>query len=195
MSPTSTPTPTALQPTADDPLAFLRHHVRSVPDWPQPGILFRDITPLLANPRAFRVLIDQFVHRYFDLRVDAVAGLDARGFIIGSVLAYELNVGFVPIRKQGKLPFQTVSETYALEYGNATVELHTDAVKANDRVVLIDDLIATGGTMMAGKRLLERLGATVIEGAAIVDLADLGGSHKLREAGLPLFTLLAFDGH
>mgnify|MGYP002143919389 CR=1 FL=1 len=141
------------------------------------------------------VLIDQFVHRYFDLRPSAIAGLDARGFIIGSVLAYELNVGFVPIRKKGKLPFTTVEETYELEYGSATVELHTDAVRPGQRVLLIDDLIATGGTMMAGMRLLQRLGAHVIEGAAIVDLPELGGSARLREAGLPLFTLVDFDGH
>lgn len=178
-----------------DALAFLKQQIRTVPDWPEPGVQFRDITPLLSNPRAFRVLIDQFVHRYFDQHPTAVAGLDARGFIIGSVLAYELNIGFVPIRKKGKLPFTTVEETYELEYGNATVEMHTDAVQAGDRVVLIDDLIATGGTMMAGKRLLERLGATVIEGAAIVDLPELGGSKRLRDSGLPLFTLVDFEGH
>ncbi len=157
--------------------------------------MFRDITPLLSNPRVFRVLIDRFVHRYFETRPDAIAGLDARGFIIGSVLAYELGTGFIPIRKKGKLPFSTVEETYELEYGNATVQLHTDAVGAGQRVVLIDDLIATGGTMMAGKKLLERLGATVIEGAAIVDLPELGGSRKLRDAGLALFTLVEFAGH
>jgi len=178
-----------------DPAAFIRRHIRTVPDWPAPGVLFRDITPLLSQPKVFRVLIDQFVHRYFDTRPQAIAGLDARGFIIGSVLAYELNIGFVPIRKKGKLPFTTVAETYELEYGSATVEIHTDAVTAGDRVVLIDDLIATGGTMMAGKRLLERLGASVIEGAAIVDLTELGGSARLREAGLPLYTLVDFAGH
>ena len=177
------------------PSETIRRHIRTVPDWPAPGVQFRDITPLLSNPRVFRVLIDAFVHRYFDVRPDAIAGLDARGFIIGSVLAYELNVGFVPIRKKGKLPFTTVEETYELEYGSATVEIHTDAVKAGDRVVLIDDLIATGGTMMAGMRLLERLGASVIEGAAIVDLPELGGSQKLREAGLKLHTLVHYDGH
>lgn len=178
-----------------DALDFLRGQIRTVPDWPSPGVQFRDITPLLSNPRAFRVLIDQFVHRYFDVRPDAIAGLDARGFIIGSVLAYELNVGFIPIRKKGKLPFTTVQETYELEYGSATVEIHTDAVQPGARVLLIDDLIATGGTMLAGKRLLERLGAQVLEGAAIVDLPELGGSHKLRAAGLDVFALLAFDGH
>ena len=163
---------------------YLRQHIRTVPDWPAPGVQFRDITPLLQDPKVFRVLIDAFVHRYMDkaLRPDVVAGLDARGFILGSVVAYELNVGFVPIRKKGKLPF-------------TTVELHTDAVKPGDRVLLIDDLIATGGTMMAGRRLLEKLGATVTEGAAIVDLPELGGSARLKESGLPLFTLVDFAGH
>jgi adenine phosphoribosyltransferase len=176
--------------------AYLKSHVRTVPDWPAGGVQFRDITPLLQNPKVFRVLIDAFVHRYLEpaLRPDVVAGLDARGFILGAVLAYELNVGFVPIRKKGKLPFNTVAETYELEYGSATVELHTDAVRPGDKVVLIDDLIATGGTMMAGRRLLERLGAIVTEGAAIVDLPELGGSTRLRESGLSLFTLVDFEG-
>ncbi len=176
-------------------LDFIRQQIRTVPDWPSPGVQFRDITPLLSSPKAFRVLIDQFVHRYFDARPTAIAGLDARGFIIGSVLAYELNIGFVPIRKKGKLPFNTVQESYELEYGSATVEIHTDAVGAQDRVVLIDDLVATGGTMLAGMRLLQRLGALVIEGAAIVDLPELGGSTRVREAGLPLHTLVSFEGH
>ena len=176
---------------------YLRQHIRTVPNWPAPGVQFRDITPLLQNPKVFRVLIDAFVHRYMDpaMRPDVAAGLDARGFIMGAVVAYELNVGFVPIRKKGKLPFTTVEETYELEYGSATVELHTDAVKAGDRVLLIDDLIATGGTMMAGKRLLEKLGATVTEGAAIVDLPELGGSDRLRADGLTVFTLVDFAGH
>jgi len=176
---------------------YLRAHIRTVPDWPAPGVQFRDITPLLQDAKVFRVLIDAFIHRYMDpsMRPDVVAGLDARGFILGAVVAYELNVGFVPIRKKGKLPFTTVEETYELEYGSATVELHTDAVKPGDRVLLIDDLIATGGTMMAGMKLLEKLGAQVIEGAAIVDLPELGGSDKLRASGLALFTLLNFSGH
>jgi adenine phosphoribosyltransferase len=176
---------------------YLRSHIRTVPDWPAPGVQFRDITPLLQNPKVFRVLIDAFVHRYMDpeRRPDVVAGLDARGFILGSVIAYELNIGFVPIRKKGKLPFSTVQETYELEYGSATVELHTDAVHPGEKVLLIDDLIATGGTMMAGRKLLERLGAHVMEGAAIIDLPELGGSAKLRASGLPLFTLVDFSGH
>jgi len=177
------------------PAEYIKAHIRTVPDWPTPGVMFRDITPLLSNPRVFRVLIDQFVHRYFDVRPSAIAGLDARGFIIGSVVAYELNVGFVPIRKKGKLPYATVEESYELEYGSATVEMHVDAVRAGDRVVLIDDLVATVGTMMAGKKLLEKLGAQVIEGAAIVDLPELAGSRKLRESGLALFTLVEFEGH
>jgi adenine phosphoribosyltransferase len=176
---------------------YLRDHIRTVPDWPAPGVQFRDITPLLQDAKVFRVLIDAFVHRYMDpaLRPDVVAGLDARGFIIGSVVAYELGVGFVPIRKKGRLPFTTIEETYELEYGTATVQLHTDAVKPGQRVLLIDDLIATGGTMMAGKKLLEKLGATVTEGAAIVNLPELGGAPKLEAAGLSLFTLLDFSGH
>lgn len=180
-----------------DTAAYLKAHIRTVPDWPAPGVQFRDITPLLQDPKVFRVLIDTFIHRYMDRdkRPDVVAGLDARGFIIGSVVAYELGVGFVPIRKKGKLPFTTVEETYELEYGSATVELHTDAVQPGDRVLLIDDLIATGGTMMAGKKLLEKLGATVTEGAAIVALPELGGLQRLQEAGLPLFTLVSFEGH
>lgn len=178
-----------------DPRPLIRDTIRTVPDWPLPGVQFRDITPLLNEPRVFRLLIDAFVHRYFGQAVDAVAGIDARGFIIGSVLAYELGVAFVPIRKKGKLPFETLEESYALEYGQATVEVHADAVKPGARVVLIDDLIATGGTMLAGKRLLERLGAKVIEGAAIVDLPELGGSVKLRAEGLALFTLVDFEGH
>jgi adenine phosphoribosyltransferase len=176
---------------------YFRQNIRTVPDWPTPGVQFRDITPLLQLPKVFRLLIDAFVHRYMDpaLRPDVIAGLDARGFILGSVIAYQLNVGFVPIRKKGKLPFQTIEETYELEYGNATVELHTDAVLPGQKVLLVDDLIATGGTMMAGKKLLEKLGATVMEGAAIVDLPELGGSQRLKQSGLALFTLVNFEGH
>src|SRR5574337_634359 len=180
----------------DDRTEFLRAHIRTVPDWPAPGVQFRDITPLLQDPAVFRVLIEAFVERYKEPahRPAVVAGLDARGFIIGAVVAYQLGLGFVPIRKKGKLPFTTVEETFELEYGSATVELHTDAVRPGERVLLIDDLIATGGTMMAGLRLLEKLGADVMEGAAIVDLPELGGSKRLRGAGLPLYTLVDFAG-
>ncbi|BDD91395.1 adenine phosphoribosyltransferase [Pandoraea sp. NE5] len=179
----------------ESPAAYIKSQIRTVPDWPAPGVQFRDITPLLKNPRTLRVLIDVFVHRYMTQRPDYIAGLDARGFILGSILAYELNIGFIPIRKKGKLPYQTVAEEYELEYGSATVEIHADACGPGDRVLLIDDLVATGGTMLAGKKLLERLGATVIEGAAIVDLPELGGSRLIRAAGLPLFLLCSFEGH
>ncbi|GGP27427.1 adenine phosphoribosyltransferase [Silvimonas amylolytica] len=174
---------------------YIQSHIRTVPDWPQPGVMFRDITPLLQDPKLFRVLVDTFVHRYMDAKLDVVAGVDARGFILGAVVAYELNLGFVPIRKKGKLPYLTVAEEYELEYGSATVEIHTDACKAGDRVLLIDDLVATGGTMLAAYNLLHRLGATVVEGAAIVDLPELGGSKLIRDQGLPLFTICDFAGH
>ena len=173
---------------------YIQSHIRTVPDWPEPGVMFRDITPLLQSPKTLRVLIDLFVHRYRDQDLDLVAGIDARGFILGAIVAYELNLGFVPIRKKGKLPYTTVAEEYELEYGSATVEMHADACKPGDRVLLIDDLIATGGTMMAGKKLLERLGAVVVEGAAIVDLPELHGSEKLRAAGLALYTIVDFQG-
>ena len=174
---------------------YICARVRTVPDWPQPGVMFRDITPLLQNPKTLRVLVDAFVHRYMDQDIRYIAGLDARGFILGSIIAYELNLGFIPIRKKGKLPYATLAEEYELEYGSATVEIHADACSAGDRVVLVDDLIATGGTMLAGKTLLEKLGATVVEGAAIIDLPDLGGSQLLRAAGLPLYTICSFTGH
>lgn len=179
-----------------DPLSrYITDRIRTVPNWPQPGVMFRDITPLLQDPKTFRVLIDLFVHRYMGEQVDVVAGLDARGFILGSVVAYELNKGFVPIRKKGKLPYNTIAEEYELEYGSATVELHADAAKPGDRVLLIDDLIATGGTMMAGKKLIEKLGATVIEGAAIIELPELGGGKLLRDGGLDVWTVCSFAGH
>src|SRR5471032_141550 len=172
-------------PSVSNPAGFIRERIRTVPDWPQPGVQFRDITPVLQDRRALRTLIDLLVQRYIDVRIDTIAGLDARGFIIGPILAYELSLGFVPIRKKGKLPFRTLSQSYELEYGSATVEIHEDACKPGERVVLVDDLIATGGTMMAGKQLLERLGAVAVEGAAIIALPDLGGAKRLRAADLP----------
>ena len=175
-----------------DPVDYVRNAIRSVPDWPKSGVTFRDITPVLQDPQSFRVLVDLFVYRYMRQRLDLVAGIDARGFILGAVLAYELNLGFVPVRKKGKLPFHTLAEDYVLEYGNATVEMHSDAVKPGQRVLLIDDLIATGGTMMAAAKLLQRLGANVVEAAAIIDLPDLGGSKAIKESGLPLYSVCEF---
>lgn len=175
-----------------DPAAYIRNAIRSIPDWPKPGVTFRDITPLLQDPRSFRVLIDLFVYRYMRQRLDLVAGVDARGFILGSVLAYELNLGFVPVRKMGKLPFDTLAEKYELEYGSAGVEMHTDAVRPGQRVLLIDDLIATGGTLLAASRLLQRLGANVVEAASIIDLPYLGGSSALRDTGLSIYSVCQF---
>ncbi|MFO7995198.1 MAG: adenine phosphoribosyltransferase [Marinobacter sp.] len=172
----------------------IKKAIRTVPDWPKPGVAFRDITTVLQDRTAFRKLIDAFVHRYHGHRVDAVAAVDARGFIIGSALAYELNASLVLIRKKGKLPFDTLVEDYELEYGTASVELHKDAFKPGDNVVLVDDLIATGGTMLAASRLIRRIGAEIVEVAAMIDLPDLGGSCKLQEEGLKVYTVCSFDG-
>lgn len=168
--------------------------IRKIPHWPQDGILFHDITPVLQSPQYFRLLVDLLVYRYMNQKIDVVAGLDARGFIIGAALAYQLNVGFVPIRKKGKLPFTTVSESYALEYGHATIEMHTDALKQDSRVLLVDDLVATGGTMMAGVNLIRRMGANVVEAAAILEFTDLPGGANIRNEGVPLFTLYQNHG-
>ena len=168
--------------------------IRKITNWPEEGILFHDITPILQSPQYFRLLVDLLVYRYMDQKVDVVAGLDARGFIIGAALAYQLNVGFVPIRKKGKLPFETVSQSYALEYGEATVEMHTDAFHSGARVLLVDDLVATGGTMLAGAELIRRLGGEVLEAAAILEFTDLPGGKRIRDAGVPLFTLYQNEG-
>ena len=168
--------------------------IRKIPHWPQDGILFHDITPVLQSPQYFRLLVDLLVYRYMNQKIDVVAGLDARGFIIGAALAYQLNVGFVPIRKKGKLPFTTVSESYALEYGHATIEMHNDALKQDSRVLLVDDLVATGGTMMAGVNLIRRMGANVVEAAAILEFTDLPGGANIRNEGVPLFTLYQNHG-
>lgn len=172
----------------------LADKIRKIENWPQKGILFHDITPVLQSAEYFRLLVDLLVYRYMGQKVDVVAGLDARGFIIGAALAYQLNVGFVPIRKKGKLPFNTVSQSYALEYGEATVEIHTDAIKPGARVLLVDDLVATGGTMLAGVELIRKLGGEVIEAAAILEFTDLDGGKKIRESGAPLFTLCQNKG-
>ena len=174
---------------------YIKRRIRTVPDWPEPGVMFRDITPLLQDPKTLRVLVDLFVHRYMDYDLDLVAGIDARGFIVGAIVAYELNLGFVPIRKKGKLPFETLSEDYELEYGSASVEVHSDACRAGDRVLLIDDLVATGGTLLAAAKLFRRIGATVVETAALVDLPELGGSARIRNEGLAFYTVCDFPGH
>jgi len=171
---------------------FFASRIRTIQDWPEPGVQFRDITPLLRDGAAFKALIDAFAERYAGEHIDAIAGLDARGFIVGAALAYRLGCGFIPIRKAGKLPFATVCESYSLEYGNATVEVHTDAADAGEHVLIIDDLLATGGTLLAATRLMQRLGAKIVEAAVIIDLPALGGRARLDAEGLPLFALLSY---
>lgn len=175
-----------------NPVNHVRNMIRTVPDWPKPGVMFRDITPVLQDPQSFRLLVDLFVYRYMRQRLDLIAGIDARGFILGAALAYELNLGFVPVRKKGKLPFRTLAEEYSLEYGSSAVEMHADAVRPGQRVLLIDDLIATGGTMVAATKLLQRLGANVVEAAAMIDLPELGGSDAIKNTGLPVYTVCSF---
>lgn len=172
----------------------LAEKIRKVPNFPKEGILFHDITTVLQSPEYFRLLVDLLTYRYMGQKIDVVAGLDARGFIIGAALAYQLNVGFVPIRKKGKLPYETISQSYALEYGEATVEIHTDAIQNGARVLLVDDLIATGGTMLAGVELIRRLGGEVVEACAILEFTDLTGAQKIRDNNVPLFTLLQNEG-
>jgi adenine phosphoribosyltransferase len=179
----------------DEHRQTLEHTIRTVPDWPKPGIQFRDITPVLQDRKAFRLLIDLFVHRYRDANLDYVAGVDARGFILGAPLAHQLGLGFIPVRKKGKLPFDTIEESYDLEYGSATVEIHADACQAGQRILLIDDLVATGGTLLAAAKLFRRIGATVVETAALVDLPELGGSARIRNEGLAFYTVCDFPGH
>src|SRR5215467_3262078 len=169
--------------------------VRSIPDYPKKGIVFRDITTLLGNPRAFRSAVDQLVQPYAGVRIDKVAGIEARGFILGGAVAHQLSVGFIPVRKKGKLPWQVLGEDYALEYGIDRVEIHTDAVKHGDNILLIDDLIATGGTCFAAIRLLERAGGTVVGCSFVIDLPDLGGADKIRALGKDVITLATFEGH
>jgi len=174
---------------------YLKDTVRTVPDWPEKGVMFRDITPLFQDPRALRGTMDAFAQRYMDKNIRVIAGIDARGFLLGATIAYELNCSFVPIRKKGKLPFKTIWEEYSLEYGKAAIEIHEDALKPGDRVVLFDDLIATGGTMLAAANLIKRLGGVVHETAAIIDLPELGGSKKIRDAGYAVHSLIEFEGH
>jgi adenine phosphoribosyltransferase len=172
----------------------IKDAIRTVPNWPEEGVMFRDIMPLLQDVQVFRKLIDSFVHRYQGMQLDAIAAIDARGFILGAPLAYELGLSLVPVRKKGKLPFDTVTQDYDLEYGSATIELHTDAFNSGDRVLVMDDLIATGGTMLAACELVTKLGAEVVETAAIIDLPDLKGGDKLRQAGFDVYAICEFEG-
>jgi adenine phosphoribosyltransferase len=172
----------------------VKDYIRTIPDFPHEGIQFRDVTTLFEDPRGFRMAIDQLLHPYAGLRFDKVVGLEARGFILGGAVAHQLSAGFVPIRKKGKLPGKTISQTYALEYGEAEVELHDDAIQPGERILIVDDLLATGGTAEAGISLVERLGGEIIGCAFIVDLPELGGRKRLEALGMEVHTLCAFEG-
>ena len=174
---------------------MLKASIRTIPDYPKKGILFRDITTLLGDARAFRRAVDELVQPFAGQRIDKVAGIEARGFILGGAVAHQLSAGFVPIRKKGKLPHATVSIAYSLEYGLDEMEMHEDAIAPGERVLLIDDLIATGGTASAAVQLLKRIGAEVVAACFVIDLPDLGGAAKIREMGVKVQTLLAFAGH
>jgi adenine phosphoribosyltransferase len=179
-------------PADDDDL---RASIRSIPDYPNPGIMFRDITTLLGDARAFRRTVDELVQPWAGMKIDKVAGIEARGFILGGAVAHQVSAGFVPIRKKGKLPHKRVSVAYALEYGEDMIEMHADALVAGERVVLVDDLVATGGTAEAAVKLLRQLGADVLAACFVIDLPDLGGAERLRKLGVPVRTLVSFEGH
>jgi adenine phosphoribosyltransferase len=173
----------------------LKDAIRTIPDYPKPGILFRDITTLLGNARAFRQAVDQLVQPWAGAKIDQVAGIEARGFILGGAVAHQLSAGFVPIRKKGKLPHQTVRMAYALEYGTDEMEMHVDAIAPGQKVILVDDLIATGGTAEGAVKLIRQIGGEVVAACFIVDLPDLGGAEKLKALNVPVRTLMAFEGH
>ena len=172
--------------------AYIKSKVRSIPDWPIKGVIFRDITTLLQDPIAHREICSIFYNRYADQNIDKIVGIDARGFLFGSVLAYKLDVGFVPIRKNGKLPYKTIRESYTLEYGEETIEIHEDAIAKGERVVIVDDLMATGGTITAAANLVEKLGGDIVECSFVVELPDLKGREKLGNR--KVFSIIEFEG-
>jgi adenine phosphoribosyltransferase len=171
---------------------YIKSKVRSIPDWPIKGVIFRDITTLLEDPQAFKAICSIFYNRYVNEKVDKIVGIDARGFLFGSVLAYELGIGFIPIRKKGKLPSKTISESYTLEYGEETIEIHEDAISRGDRVVIVDDLMATGGTIAASAALVEKLGGDLLECAFVIELPDLKGREKMENRNC--FAIIEFEG-
>jgi adenine phosphoribosyltransferase len=172
----------------------IRSRIRTIPHWPKKGIMFRDITTLLKDPVGLKICIDDFIEHYKDMDIDVVVGIDSRGFILGGAIAYELGKGFVPVRKKGKLPAATEKEEYALEYGTDTVEIHKDAIEKGQKVLIIDDLIATGGTAFAAAKLVKKLNGIVVELGFIVDLPELGGKVKLERAGYSVYSQVAFEG-
>ena len=172
----------------------IKNKIRTIPDFPKQGIMFRDITTLLQDGQGLKDVVAEFSKRYKDAKVDVVAGIEARGFILGGVIAHELGVGFVPLRKKGKLPGKCESETYDLEYGTDTIEVHCDSISKDQNVLLVDDLLATGGTSLAAAKLIEKLGGNILEIAFIVDLPEVGGRKKLIDAGYKLFSFVEFEG-
>jgi adenine phosphoribosyltransferase len=173
----------------------IKRYIRTIPDYPRPGIMFRDITTLLANLHAFRAAVDELVWPFLKSDIDYIAGIEARGFILGGAVAHVLGRGFVPLRKKGKLPSRVIGQEYSLEYGVDTIEIHADAIKQGDRVLLVDDLVATGGTANAAIDLLRRSGGDLIAAAFVIDLPELGGAQKLRNKGVKVHTLVSFEGH
>ncbi|WP_298428678.1 adenine phosphoribosyltransferase [Rhodoblastus sp.] len=173
----------------------LKSIIRAIPDYPKKGIMFRDITTLLGDARAFRRAVDELVQPFAGAKIDQVAGMEARGFILGGAVAHQLSAGFIPIRKKGKLPHVTVSVAYSLEYGVDEMEMHEDAVKKGEKVILVDDLIATGGTAEGAVKLLRRMGADIVAACFVIDLPELGGAQKIRDLGVPVRSLIAFEGH
>ena len=172
----------------------IKSRIRTVPHYPKKGVMFRDITTLLKDPVGFRITINEFVNRYTGVKIDKVAGIESRGFIIGSALAFQLGVGFVPIRKKGKLPAETIGHDYELEYGTDRIEMHVDAIAKGERVLLVDDLIATGGTAEAAVKLIDLMGGKIVECCFVIDLPDLGGRKRLEKHGQKVFTLCEFEG-
>ena len=175
-------------------MKIIKDYIRTVVDFPHEGIFFRDVTTLFSDPKGFRMAVDQMLHPFAGERIDKVVGLEARGFILGGAIAHQLGTGFVPIRKKGKLPGSTISQQYKLEYGEAIIELHDDAIEAGEMILLVDDLLATGGTAEAGIRLIERLGGQIISCNFIIDLPELGGRKKLEDMGMDVHVLCQFDG-
>jgi adenine phosphoribosyltransferase len=178
-----------------DLITDLKTSIRTIPDYPKAGIMFRDITTLLGDARAFRRAVDELVQPWAGSKIDKVAGIEARGFILGGAVAHQVSAGFVPIRKKGKLPHTTVRIAYSLEYGVDEMEMHEDAVVKGERVILVDDLIATGGTASAAAQLLRNIGANVVAAVFVIDLPELGGAKRIRDMGIPVRTLISFEGH
>jgi adenine phosphoribosyltransferase len=173
----------------------LKAIIRTIPDYPKSGIMFRDITTLLGDARSFRRAVDELVQPFAGQKIDQIAGMEARGFILGGAVAHQLSAGFIPIRKKGKLPHITVSVAYSLEYGVDEMEMHRDAVKPGEKVLLVDDLIATGGTAEGAVKLLRQMGAEIVAACFVIDLPELGGAQKIRDLGVPVRSLVAFEGH